>query len=244
MSDRGCVSPRRTPALYRRIGYQPDLEAEGLERLSRLDAGGSRHAFTRLAMELDASVGQGSAAQLAHLLLDVLQRINRRVHPHPDQREACELTRAALIRQFATCRSADSARRRFLAALDRLLPASPTATRPAHPLVARAVTFIELNYARRVSLSSVAGRLHVSPGYLSRIFRRETGATVTAFLHRVRLANARPLLADDRRSLAEIAYRVGYRNYRDFYRNFVKQERASPRQVRRRLHEAAATRAS
>ena len=43
------------------------------------------------------------------------------------------------------------------------------------------------------------------------------------------------LLADDRRSLAEIAYRVGYRNYRDFYRNFVKYENASPSQVQRRL---------
>ena len=32
-----------------------------------------------------------------------------------------------------------------------------------------------------------------------------------------------------------IAFVVGYQTYRDFYRNFVKYERASPRQARRRL---------
>ena len=36
-------------------------------------------------------------------------------------------------------------------------------------------------------------------------------------------------------SIAEIAYKVGYQNYRDFYRNFVKFEGASPRSTKARL---------
>jgi AraC-like DNA-binding protein len=44
------------------------------------------------------------------------------------------------------------------------------------------------------------------------------------------------LLAVGGRSISEIAYLVGYQNYRDFYRNFVKYERASPRQARRSIH--------
>ena len=52
------------------------------------------------------------------------------------------------------------------------------------------------------------------------------------------------LLADDSRSIAEIAYRVGYQNYRDFYRNFVKYEKASPRRARptSRKYSASVTR--
>ena len=77
--------------------------------------------------------------------------------------------------------------------------------------------------------------LHVSPNYLSRVFRREAGVTLTAQIHHARLEHARLLLAAGDRSISEIAYLVGYQNYRDFYRNFVKYERASPRQARRSM---------
>ena len=56
----------------------------------------------------------------------------------------------------------------------------------------------------------------------------------------MRLDHARLLLAIGGRSISEIAYLVGYQNYRDFYRNFVKYERASPRQARRKLSGADA----
>ena len=49
------------------------------------------------------------------------------------------------------------------------------------------------------------------------------------------------LLAEEGRSCAEIAYEVGYQNYRDFYRNLVKYERVSPRRLRQRLRDASRT---
>lgn len=244
MSNPEWDEPSCTPELYRRIGYDPDLEARALERLSHLDASGCRDTLARLVKGLDLAAIDGRAPQIAHLLLDILQRVNRRVHRYAEQRKACELTRMALIQNFTGRRGAESTRRHFLATLDRLLQGYPTCRKPTHPLVEKAATFIEENYSQRISLSSIARRLHVSSGYLSRLFRRETGTTVTAFLHRVRLENARPLLADGERSLSEIAYRVGYRTYRDFYRNFVKHERASPRQFRRRLHRSTGAKAS
>jgi YesN/AraC family two-component response regulator len=81
----------------------------------------------------------------------------------------------------------------------------------------------------------VAQALAVSPNYLSRLIRRETGMTLTAHIQRTRLRRAKQLLAEEGRSISEIAYQVGYQNYRDFYRNFVKYEDTSPRQMRRRL---------
>lgn len=230
----------RTPELYRRIGYDVEVEAEALECLSRLDRAGCLRALTRLAEGLDLSAAAGREGPVAHLLLDVLQRVNRRLPHRADEGNACEANRLALIHEFARCRSADGARRRFIAALGKLLGGEAATGSRSRALVDQAVRYIEQNYAKRISLSSIARHLHVSSGYLSRLFRRHTGTTVTALLHRVRQRNARALLADDRRSLSEIAYRVGYRNYRDFYRNFVKRERASPRQVRRRLSRDAA----
>ncbi len=106
-----------------------------------------------------------------------------------------------------------------------------------NPLVRRAQNYIDEHYQQKISLSAVAGHLHISPNYLSRLFRQESGMTLTQHIQRTRLEHAMLLLADGEKSISEIAYLVGYQNYRDFYRNFVKYENAAPRQVRRRFSE-------
>lgn len=140
---------------------------------------------------------------------------------------------------------------RFLATLRALFrerraarpPAADAAAAAArHPAVRGAIAHVRSHYARRIPLAALAAELHVSPSHLSRLFRRETGTTLTAFVQQVRLEHARRLLERDDATLAEIAYRVGFQNYRDFYRNWVKREKASPRAVRRRLRARAARR--
>ena len=93
------------------------------------------------------------------------------------------------------------------------------------------------HYSPLASPPPIIAALAVSPNYLSRLFRRETGLTLTTYIQHARLEQAKRLLADDDRSISEIAYQVGYQNYRDFYRNFVKYEKASPRHVRQTLTE-------
>ena len=107
----------------------------------------------------------------------------------------------------------------------------------SNPLIRRAQNYIDEHYQQKISLSAVAAHLHVSPNYLSRLFRQESGMTLTQHIQRTRLEHAILLLADGEKSISEIAYLVGYQNYRDFYRNFVKYENAAPRQVRRRFSE-------
>ncbi len=80
----------RTPELYRRIGYDVEVEAEALECLARLDHGGCFRALVRLAEGLDLSAADAPEGTVAHLLLDVLQRVNRRLPRRPSERDACE----------------------------------------------------------------------------------------------------------------------------------------------------------
>jgi AraC-like DNA-binding protein len=234
------VPPPRTPALFSRLRFDPALEALALEQLSRLDFAAARDALARLAGQLDLTAPGVQASEAAFLLADVLQRVNRRLHRAAETDAVGVMNRADLIARFASLSSVESARDAFVVALDALL-ADVRPTGGVHPLVGRAQGFIEENYHRRLSLSGIAKVLNVSPNYLSRIVRRETGTTVTARIHSVRLEHARLLLARGGRSISEIAYTVGYQNYRDFYRNFVKYERSSPRKARRlmtRLEEA------
>jgi AraC-like DNA-binding protein len=224
----------RVPSLFSRLRFDPSVEAQAFRQLAGLELTACRASFARLVGDLDLAGSGASDREIILLLTDILQRVNRRLHRPPDGDEACQANRAALLTQFAAHESAVRAREDFLATLERLLAVLETPAK-THPLIERARTFIDENYQRRLSLSAIARALHVSPNYLSRIVRRETGVTLTTQIHLTRLEHARLLLAGGGRSISEIAYTVGYQNYRDFYRNFVKYEHATPRQARRSM---------
>lgn len=229
------IDPQAPRPLHERLGYDEALEATGLEALGALDVSGCRRILGRLVHGLDPVRAAGSDRLVVQLLADLLQRVNARLHGHPGMEQAYRLNRLAIIEQIASSADAATACERFLPYLNRLLAPLEQGPPPVHPIVERSRSHIDLNYRRRLSLSAVANSLGVSANYLSRLFRRETGMTLTAYIQRTRLDHAMLLLADRSQSLSEIAYRVGYQNYRDFYRNLVKYERVSPRQVRRRM---------
>lgn len=223
------------PGLYRRIGFDAELELRAFRCLGNLDLDGCRSSFGRLIDGLNFEAIGSRHRESCLLVLDVLQEANRRLCRPSSNRRAYRLNRTRLIRQFSALDDPEDARRAFMPALNRLLatvqPEKPT----THHMVHAAQSFIDESYSRRISLSSVASHLHVSGNYLSRVFKRETGTTLTSYIHGVRLEHALVLLANGGRSISEIAYLVGYQNYRDFYRNFVKYKKASPRQFQRRL---------
>jgi len=221
--------------LLEEIRYDASLEEAGLRMLSELDIAGCRATLGELVGNLDLEARSSRRGEVSLLLLDVLQRVNDRLFSRSSDHVTYQENRVRLIGQFADLKDANAARQAFLPALNRIFSVLETGAGVSNRLVARAQAYIDENYHRRISLSSIAERLNVSSNYLSRQFRKDSGETLTAFIQRVRLKHAMLLLAEGGRSISEIAYLVGYQNYRDFYRNFVKYENASPREVKRRL---------
>ena len=240
MAFPGTAQANSGPALFGKIRYDPALEAAAFRDLSAGDLAGCRRSLGRLVDRIQLDPASESPRQAIQLLVDVLQRVNRRIRSPTSDPSGYQAHRVQLIERFVDCDDFEAARGKFLPALNRLLALSPLEVETVHPLVVRARRLIEGEFRSRISLSSIAGRLNVSPNHLSRLFRRESGMTVTAYVHRVRLDHALELLSVSDKSLSEIAYEVGYQTYRDFYRNFVKHEDGSPRQVRRRRAERTA----
>lgn len=89
--------------------------------------------------------------------------------------------------------------------------------------VMRARKYIQEHYADcELSLTKIAAYAEVSKNHLSSEFSRETGETLSGYLHKIRIQQAKKLLADTGLRAYEIAERVGYLNVETFYRVFKK----------------------
>ena len=75
---------------------------------------------------------------------------------------------------------------------------------------------IRTEYPRSLTLTMVAGRVGLSPTYLSRLFSSQTGRTFKDYLTEVRMAKAMELLRTPGIKVYEVAEAVGVPSYRHF----------------------------
>lgn len=101
-------------------------------------------------------------------------------------------------------------------------------------LINNAVKYIKRHaHDPDLSLDRVAEAVHVSPFYLSHLFRDELGTTFVSYLTEVRLDKAKKLLKDTQLTIAEIAEKVGYSDASYFSRVFKKHVKVTPGRFRR-----------
>lgn len=97
--------------------------------------------------------------------------------------------------------------------------------------VGRAKRYIEEKYTQDdISLRSVAEAMNFTPTYFSAFFKKETGMNFVDYLTQVRIENAKTLLCCTTKMVYEVAYEVGYRDYRYFGQIFKKYTGQTPRQ--------------
>ena len=102
-------------------------------------------------------------------------------------------------------------------------------------IVNKTISYIELNYKEDLSLSDLSKHFHISKNYLSAIFRKQLGKTVTEFIHNVRMDKAIFLLNSTKLPIHNIATLCGYNDSNYFCRIFKKQHKISPAQYRNSL---------
>ena len=100
------------------------------------------------------------------------------------------------------------------------------------PTVQKAILLIEADLSANLSLSSLAATQKVSPGYLSTIFKRETGKTVTEYIIDKRIKLASQLLASTHLQVQTIALHCGIMDVQYFSKVFKKKTGKTPKEYR------------
>jgi len=122
------------------------------------------------------------------------------------------------------------------AGLKRNLPGAPEKA-PANPLIARAKAYIQDHIAQDISRGDIAGFISLDPEYLSTIFRKETGFTLSDFIKTERIHFATRLLRQTNLPISIISENVGYESLSYFSLVFRQAVGCTPREYRRRTEE-------
>ncbi|MBD2845111.1 helix-turn-helix domain-containing protein [Paenibacillus sp. IB182496] len=94
--------------------------------------------------------------------------------------------------------------------------------------------FIQERGGVDVSLSDAADLVYLSPVYLSRLFKRETGRSFSDYVTEIRLEQAARLLRETNLKIYAISEQTGYRDVRHFYKLFKSYAGCSPSEYRER----------
>lgn len=92
--------------------------------------------------------------------------------------------------------------------------------------------YLNENWAKKVSIVGMAENIGLNSDYLNRIFKKETGLTISEYWITLRMAHAVEYLSETALPIETIAGRVGYNDFSLFSAHFKKICRMTPREYR------------
>lgn len=99
--------------------------------------------------------------------------------------------------------------------------------------VGQTITIVQYDLTADLSLKTIAAQLNVNPSYLSNLFHKECGCTLTEFVNRQRIDRAVLLLSNSKKAVQDIAAECGIQDVNYFIKLFKRQTGLTPNQYRR-----------
>ena len=121
--------------------------------------------------------------------------------------------------------------------LDALIQTSSTRQKPRETqlrdfYIQEAISYMEQNYQREVTVEEIANACQLNRSYFSKLFKQKKGCPPQEFLIRLRLSKAADLMRTTKISIGDISASCGYPNQLHFSRAFKQRYGVSPREWR------------
>lgn len=105
--------------------------------------------------------------------------------------------------------------------------------RDASAIISRIQTFIQENLDKELNRDEIANSVFRNPAYLSRLFRKETGLSLTDYIVQVKIEKAKRLLKETNDKVSNIAEGLGYVHFSYFAKLFKKAAGLTPQEYRK-----------
>lgn len=94
-------------------------------------------------------------------------------------------------------------------------------------------SFIKMNYAERLTLKNISDHVNLSRSECSRFFKNATGQTLFQYITLYRINRSIDLLFETDKSVAEIAYEVGFSSQSYYTKCFTSIKKSTPQKMRK-----------
>ncbi|WP_158602368.1 response regulator [Cohnella endophytica] len=103
----------------------------------------------------------------------------------------------------------------------------------ASPVMQAITDYINDRLNEDVTREQIAAHVHFNPAYLSRLFKKEAGVSLTDYILSARIDRSKMLLESTRMKISDIAAAVGYDNIPYFSRKFKRMTGVTPQEYRK-----------
>lgn len=105
-------------------------------------------------------------------------------------------------------------------------------TKNEAPIIEKVIAYMLQHYPEEIRQPDLAKLSCMSHSHFSRFFKKSTGFSFSNYLNRVRVTQACQLLSNSDKSIAHIAFDVGYKNLSQFNLSFKKLCEITPKEYR------------
>lgn len=105
-------------------------------------------------------------------------------------------------------------------------------TKGYSPAIVKTVEYLSLNYTQNINMDALSQVSDYSPSHLTKIFKQETGRTVTRYIADLRCRQAAEMLRETNLPIQEISRYVGYLDNNYFVKVFKKTMGKTPSEYR------------
>ena len=228
------TAERDFAAFYRSNNFSLSLEKEALEKLITFDMKNGIDSISLLIDRVGSRKGNDFRQSLL-FLFDLISKVNYQFLRYTGNHKKYNVNRALIIQSFSSIERKEDLKQAALAAFGEVIKTFDIGCKSSNPVVEKAKSYIDENFQKKLSLSKVSAIINVSKNYLCTLFKKECGQTLTQYIHCVRMNKSEFLLKATNSTISEIAFQVGYQTYRDFYRNFRKYKKISPKNFKKRF---------
>lgn len=180
--------------------------------------------------------GQADARWLRGFYEDFLQMAHQVLHAKGLRAHQVFSATALMKRADAVTRSITDLSE-WIGVLIKEVSGNLTVRDETQSVVDKAKHYIAKHMSEELSREDIAGHVCLHPDYLARLFKKDTGLTISEYVLKERIALAKQMLAKTELPITSIAYELGYGNYSHFSKMFKKATSVGPQEYRKRQQE-------
>jgi len=120
---------------------------------------------------------------------------------------------------------------KLLSEIYKMLKVTPVSS--THMEIEPAITYIEKNYNKQISIKTLAMLCHSSESGFFKNFKKATGVTPVSYKHNIMIQHAIDLLSNTSMSVEEISNCVGFASSNYFRKIFIKLTDKTPKELRK-----------